>query len=214
MAYARRRYESQGAVARQLHDMWWHKTGEWLDPEVWDPIMAGWVKEFRQPILVDAVQLVVAAAVRKGAVAKIDDLPRFAKVLHEDDIEPGRGQCYLVRGRMRSKYRLVEEDDPLLLQVLIRAMRKGVTIDAMYEAIAEQSTLRDCLYYLGIDPNEYQDLGKQKSELIFLDGDSAEFALWDAYSRRTTGRGIPLNSRGGWYFPTRLPPPLEVKKKS
>ena len=212
MAYARRRYESLGAIARQLHEMWWHKTGQWLEPEVWDPIIENWVKQFRQPVLADAIQRVVATAVLKRSVPDVENVPKFAKVLQADDKEPGMGDCYLVRGKIRLKYRMVEEEDPKLLEVLANAMRRGVTAAAMYEAVAQQNTLRDCLFAMGIDPNEYQDLGKQKDGLIFLDGNSLEFLLWDAYTRKMTGRGVPLNSLGGWYFPTKLPPPYDATK--
>jgi hypothetical protein len=52
-------------VARQLHEMWWHKTGEWLDPEIWDPVFAGLIKEFGQPVLADAIQRVKERSVWK-----------------------------------------------------------------------------------------------------------------------------------------------------
>jgi hypothetical protein len=84
--------------------------------------------------------------------------------------------------------------------------KKGVPADDMHTAVEENDTLRDCLAAIGIDPKEYGDLGRQTCELIFVRGDTPAFKLWDAYSRKQTGRGVPMNSRFGWYFPSELPP--------
>jgi hypothetical protein len=32
-----------------------------------------------------------------------------------------------------------------------------------------------------------------------------EFRAWQRHLVATTGRGTPVNNRGGWYFPSKLP---------
>src|SRR5438046_10724826 len=64
--------------ARQLHEMWWHKTGQWLDPDIWDPVWAGWIKQFGKPVLTDAIQQIKERSVWKNGVPNIHDVPRFA----------------------------------------------------------------------------------------------------------------------------------------
>ena len=159
------RHGQFAGLASLLWEMWWYKTGEELDPEM-DRVLIGWIKQYGQPILVDAILQVVAASVRKHSVPDIEDVPRYAKVVQADDREPGMGDCYLARGQMRIKYRLVEEEDSKLLQLLADAMRKGVPTDEFFEAIEENETLRDCLAALGIDPKEYEGLGRQKIPLV------------------------------------------------
>jgi hypothetical protein len=88
-------------MARQFREMWWYKTGEWLDPEIWDPVLVDWIKEFGQPVLVDAILQVKERSVLKNSVPNTNDVPRFAKVLQADDREPGMGDCYLMRGQVR-----------------------------------------------------------------------------------------------------------------
>jgi hypothetical protein len=194
-------------VARQLHEMWWHKTGEWLDPEIWDTVFAGWIKEFGQPVLADAIQQVKERSVWNRSVPKISDVPFFAKVLQADDREPGIGACYFVRGQMRKKYYRDDEEDEKVLALLAKAMRRGVPADGMYTAVEENDNLRDCLAAIGIDPKEYEHIGRQTSKLIFVRRDTPAFKMWDAHYRKETGRGVPMNSRFGWYFPSEFPPP-------
>jgi hypothetical protein len=193
-------------VARQLHEMWSHKTGEWLDPEIWIPVFAGWIKEYGQPVLADAIQQVKERSVWKRSAPKISDVPKFAKVLQADEREPGMGACYFVRGEMRKKYYGDDEEDAKLLVLLAKAMRRGVSADEMYTAVEENNNLRNCLAAIGSDPKEYEDLGRQPSKLIFVRGDTPAFKMWDAHYRKETGRGVPLNSRFGWYFPSEFPP--------
>jgi hypothetical protein len=116
------------------------------------------------------------------------------------------GPCYFVRGEMRKKYYRDDEEVEKILALLAKAMRKGVPTDDMYAAVEENDNLRDCLAAIGIDPKEYEDLGGQTSRLIFVRGDTPAFKMWDAHYRKETGRGIPMNSRFGWYFPSEFPP--------
>ncbi|WP_342724205.1 hypothetical protein AAFG07_34815 [Bradyrhizobium sp. B097] len=123
-----------------------------------------------------------------------------------DDRDPGMGDRYLARGQMRIMYRLVEEEDPKLLQLVADAMRKGVPTDDFFETIEENETLRDCLAALGIDPKECEGLGREKTPLVFVSGDSPAFKMWEAHYRKEAGHGVPLNNRFGWYFPSEYPP--------
>jgi hypothetical protein len=35
---------------------------------------------------------------------------------------------------------------------------------------------------------------------------TAEWRAWQRHLQATTGRGSPVDKRGGWHFPSRLPP--------
>jgi hypothetical protein len=200
MANGRGRQDGQFAGrVRQLCEMWWQKTNEDLDPAIWDRVLIGWIKQFNQAQLADAIQRVVAKAIWNKGSPNILDVPYFAKVLQADDREPGMGNCYFVRGAMRKKYYRDDEGDKKLLALLAEAMRRGVSADEMYTAVEENDNLRDCLGALGIDPKDYEGLGRQSSKLIFVRGDTPAFKMWDDQYRKETGRGVPLNSRFGWY---------------
>jgi hypothetical protein len=41
---------------------------------------------------------------------------------------------------------------------------------------------------------------------VFIKEDDPEWPIWNAYLRKTTGRGAPMNKHFGWFFPSRLPP--------
>jgi hypothetical protein len=44
------------------------------------------------------------------------------------------------------------------------------------------------------------------SEQVWLHERSPEWRCWQRHLVATTGRGTPMDSRGGWHFPSKLPP--------
>ena len=49
-----------------------------------------------------------------------------------------------------------------------------------------------------------------RSERVWLPERSPEWRCWQRHLLATTGRGTPMDSRGGWHFPSKLPPLSEV----
>ena len=49
-----------------------------------------------------------------------------------------------------------------------------------------------------------------RPEQVWLHERTAEWRCWQRHLVATTGRGTPMDSRGGWHFPSKLPP-LEVE---
>jgi hypothetical protein len=45
-----------------------------------------------------------------------------------------------------------------------------------------------------------------RSTRIFIREGTAEWRAWQGHLLATTGRGSPVDKRGGWHFPSRLPP--------
>lgn len=156
MADGRRRQGfALAAVARQVSEMWWNKTGQDLDPAVWHRLIFGWIKHFGGGILFDALQEVVVAAHRRSAKPDFADVPSYARVLRANEDEPGSGDCYLVRGSLRKFY--CAEDNKRILDLLLKAMRSGVSKRAMDAAVAQSDNLDDFLSRIGIDPREYYE---------------------------------------------------------
>lgn len=97
MADGRRRQGfALAAVARQVSEMWWNKTGQDLDPAVWHRLIFG------------------------------------------------------------SKF-YCAEDNKRILDLLLKAMRSGVSKRAMDAAVAQSDNLDDFLSRIGIDPREYYE---------------------------------------------------------
>ena len=141
----------------------------------------------------------------------ISDVPKYAAVEQADEREPGMRDCYFARGRMRQKF-YYEADDNEALSLLRRAMRAGVSPSAMHQAIDESNTLEDCFVALGIDRFVFRiAMGHPIVDLlpkrqVFIREEDPEWPTWNAYLRKTTGKGAPMNKHFGWYFPTRVPP--------
>ena len=209
-----------GAAARQLRKMWEYKTGARLGP-AWDPAFHGWIERSGFPLVADAVQLVVVPRYDengKRVSPIVTEVPKYAVVLQEDEAEPGMRECYLVRGLMRKKFYCEEQDDEIL-DLLRRAMRAGVTPSHMRNAVAENDVLEDCFATLGIDRTEFRIamghpiVDRPARHLVFIRESDPEWPLWDAYLRKTTGKGAPMNKHFGWYFPSRLPPAVGPTKR-
>jgi hypothetical protein len=45
-----------------------------------------------------------------------------------------------------------------------------------------------------------------RPEQVFIRENTPEWRAWQKHLIATRGRGTPVDSRGGWYFPSRLPP--------
>jgi hypothetical protein len=213
-------------AARQLREMWEHKdwTEEPLGPG-WNAAFSDWIKKFGFSRVADAV--LMASVPRTSEDGErlprdIRDVPKYAAVERAEDREPGMKQCYLARGHMRHKF-YYEEDDNEVLNLLRQAMRAGVTASAMHEAVDENDTLEDCFLAIGIERWEFRvAMGHPIADLptklqVFIRVEDPEWRVWDAHLRRTTGKGSPISQRGGWYFPSRLPPsdvpPKKMKRK-
>jgi hypothetical protein len=208
------------ASARQLREMWEHKTGDRLG-SAWDPAFLDWIKKHGFGLVADAVQGVAASrysADGERVSPNIRDVPKYAAVLHADEAEPGMLDCYLIRGRMRKKF-YCDEDDGDILALLRTAMRAGVPASQMRSAVDENETLEDCFVALGVDRTEFRitmqhpidDLSLRRR--VFVREDEPEWRLWDDHLRKTTGRGSPMNKHFGWYFPARTPPGDEATKR-
>lgn len=44
---------------------------------------------------------------------------------------------------------------------------------------------------------------------IYLKAESPQLAAWDSYSKATKGRGLPRDSKGGWWVASEWPPQME-----
>lgn len=209
-------------AALQLRKMWEHKV--WDDKPLgpgWNAAFADWIKEFGFSRVADAVQMASAPRFSEDGdrlPPDIRDVPKYAAVERAEDREPGMKACYLVRGRMRLKF-YHEEDDNEVLKLLKRAMRAGVSASAMHDGVVQNTTLEDCFASMGIDRTEFRiamghpiDL-RLKANLVFVRVEDPEWRLWDAYLRKNTGKGAPI-VRGGWNFPSRLPPSGSPRKRS
>lgn len=217
------RYDFEApSAAHQLRAMWEYKAwdNEPLGPG-WNDAFADWIKKFGFGRVADAVQMASAPRFSedgKRLPCNVRDVPRYAAVEWADDQEPGMKDCYLVRGRMYLKF-FYEEHDNEVLKLLRRAMRAGVSASAMHDAVDENEALEDCFAAMGIDRTEFRfAMGHpivelRPKDLVFVRVEDAEWRIWDAYLRRTTGKGAPINRNGGWYFPSRLPPTDPVPKK-
>lgn len=200
-------------AARQLREMWERKTGERLGP-AWDPAFLDWIKKWGYSLVADAVQSVAASGYSEDDERQppnIRDVPRYAAVEQADEAEPGMGQCYLVRGKMRTKF-FCRDSDEDVLRLLRTALRAGVRPSAMHKAVAENNTLEDCFGDLDIGRTEFRiAMGHPIFDApvkgrVFIRFDEEEWKLWDSHKRKTTGKGLPMNKDFGWFFPTRLPP--------
>jgi hypothetical protein len=45
----------------------------------------------------------------------------------------------------------------------------------------------------------------KRPEQVFIREGTPEWRAWQRHLVATTGRGTPMDSRGGWYFPSKLP---------
>lgn len=210
------------AAARQLREMWEHKAcvDRPLGP-AWNEVFADWIKRFGFGRVADAVQLASVPRFSEHGERlppDVRDVPKYAAVQRADDRDPGMKDCYLVRGRMRLKF-YCDENDSEVLTLLRRALHAGVSPSAMHGAVDENYMLEDCFATIGIERWEFRlamghpivDL--RRSNQVFVRMEELEWRIWDAHLRRTTGRGSPINRQGGWYFPSRLPPPDGPTKK-
>jgi hypothetical protein len=195
-----------------LRMMWQRKTGERL-PKVWDAAFQSWIEAYGMSFVEDAIQRVVADTwdpeTETRKTPNIRDVPRYATVYHAEEAEPGMRDCYLVRGRIRRKFYV--SDDVELLGILRDAMRSGMSAAAMHGAVTCNETFEGCCADLGVGCIEFKEIFGGADPLpvpdkVFIREDEPEWRLWDAYLRRTTGKGAPMNRRFGWLFPSRLPP--------
>jgi len=145
------------AAARQLREMWEYKTRERLGPN-WDPAFLNWIKKWGFGLVADAVQTVAVSGYSEDGERQspnIRDVPRYAAVEQAEAAEPGMRDCYLVRGRMRKKFRSDDSDDDML--GLLRAkMRAGISASEMHGAVDESETLEDCFSAMGVDRTEFR----------------------------------------------------------
>ncbi|WP_439370729.1 hypothetical protein [Bradyrhizobium sp. DASA03120] len=206
-----------------LREMWENKT--WPDEPLgpgWTDAFVDWIGEFGLARVADAVQMACKPRFSEDGERlppDIGDVPRYAAVERAEDREPGMKACYLVRGRMRLKFYSSEDDDEIL-KLLKRVMRPGVAEHSMNDAVDETDTLEDCFAAMGVDRAEFRiamghpivDFGLNGK--VFVRTEDPEWRIWDAYLCRTTGKGAPISRRGGWYFPSRLPPADAVPKKA
>ncbi|MES5481529.1 hypothetical protein QMZ05_02150 [Bradyrhizobium sp. INPA03-11B] len=201
------------SAARWLRETWEHKTGERL-PQVWDAAFLDWIQRYTLPLVTDAIQSVGVAGYSDDGERRapnIRDVPKYAAVEQAEASEPGMRQCYFVRGRMRKKY-FCGDNDEVVLELLRRVKRAGVTGFDMDRAVDDCETLEDCFAALGMDRGEFRvamghpvvDLPPR--ERVYIKEDDPEWPLWNAYLRKKTGRGAPMNKHFGWFFPSRLPP--------
>lgn len=136
----------------------------------------------------------------------IRDVPKYAAVERVEDREPGMKTCYLIRGRMRLKF-YYEESDNEVLGLLRRAMRAGVSLSAMNDAVDNTTTLEDCFVEMGIDRTEFRIamghpiVNLRSTRRFFVREEYPEWRLWDAYLRRWTGKGAPISRQVAGIFP-------------
>jgi hypothetical protein len=81
-----------GPAARQLREMWEHKTGDRLGP-AWDPAFSDWIKKSSFSLVADAIQRVAAPRYSedgKRVAPNLGEVPKYAVVLQADEAEPGR----------------------------------------------------------------------------------------------------------------------------
>jgi hypothetical protein len=209
---AAKEYQQTG-TGRRLREMWEHKTGERLGP-AWDAAFMNWVDAYGLPLVIDAMQDVADSAHRQNNTLppaqrqppKIQSVPAYAAVECAEAADPGMRDCYLVRGRMRSKFYGADAGE--IIAVLGRLMRDGMSASAMHKAVDDTDTLEDCCAALGVDKSEFQEIfgAPVINHQVFVREDEPAWRLWDAHLRKTTGKGPPMNKHFGWYFPTKLPP--------
>lgn len=201
------------AAARRLREMWEHKTEERLGT-VWDAAFEGWIEKCGYARVADAVQRVVAKRyidLRAGRPpTDVGSVLRYAMVLRAEDREPGSLDCYMIRGRMREKF-YMEEDENVIATLLY----SGRSARAMHRAVDENDTLEGF----------YADIGVERSPLprflenvvpgkVLVRESDPEWPLWVDYYRKTRGQSPPMNKQFGWYFPSRLPPADFSSKRS
>jgi hypothetical protein len=127
--------------------------------------------------------------------------------------------CYLVRGRLRQKFRC-KADDSEVLGLLRRAMRSGVSPSAMHQAVDENNTLEECFVSMGIERLEFRKAMDRPivdfplNGQVFIRESDLEWPIWSAFWRRTRGVGAPMNKHFGWFFPSRLPPTEPHSKRA
>ncbi|MGY8663506.1 hypothetical protein Q3C01_14185 [Bradyrhizobium sp. UFLA05-109] len=200
-------------AAQRLREMWEHKTGERL-PQVWDAALSDWIQRYTLPLVIDAIQSVGVAGYSENGERRapdIRDVPKYAAVEQAEANEPGMRHCYFVRGRMRKRY-FCDDSDEEVLELLRRVMRDRATRSDMDRSVDDCETLEDCFAALGMDRGEFRvAMGHPVVDLplrdrVFIKEDDPEWPIWNAYLRKTTGKGAPMNKHFGWFFPSRLPP--------
>jgi hypothetical protein len=203
--------------------MWERKA--WVDAPLgpdWDDVFADWIERFGLERVADAVQMASIARISKDgrrSPPDIRDIPKYAAVEMAEDREPGMRACHFVRGRMRLKFYCAENDNEVL-SLLMRAMRAGVSEPAMNDIVDDSSTLEDCFAAMGIDKTEFRTAMKHPivdplpRNTVFIATEDREWPIWNAHLRKTTGKDAPINKRGGWYFPSRLPPSDPPRRRS
>lgn len=208
------------AAARSVREMWQHKTGEYL-PSTWDPTIINWVERFGLPLVSDAVQAVADSGFSedgKRHPAAVLDIPRYATVEQAEAAEPGMKDCYFIRGRMREKFYTKDDEGPII-GFLSEVMRGGMSVSAMHQAVDDNETLEDCFAQLGVDRTVFRVamghpiVDRPVRHQVFISEHEPEWRLWDAYLRKTTGRGSPMNKHFGWHFPTRTPPVEQTPRR-
>lgn len=211
-----------GAVS-QLRQLWENKTHADRPLPAWQNAALGnWIGNFGFAAVADAIQTVTAPRFSEGGeriIPDINDVPRFAAVEQAEAREPGMKVCYLIRGLMREKFYFQEEENEALL-LLRQAMRAGVSVSVMHEALENNDTIEDFFLAIGIERHEFRiAMGQpvvdlKRKEEIFISMEDPEWPAWDAYWRKTKGVGAPLNKNFGWFFDSLNPPDNQQKKRN
>jgi len=153
--------ESTRASARVLREMWEHKTDERLSA-AWEGPLVSAIEKYGYSHMEDALQAVAARLLRhlrssaEPPPVSIGDVVAYAAVSHADELEPGVGECYLIRGHVRKKF--IGGDDGEMLAALLNAMRNGMSVSAMHKALDENDTLEDCFAALGVERSPLLDI--------------------------------------------------------
>ena len=96
-------------------------------------------------------------------------------------------------------------------------MRRGMSAATMHAAVTRNETFEGCCGDLGVGAVEFRHIFGGEllpvEEKVFIRENEPEWRLWDAYLRRTTGKGPPMNQRFGWFFPSKVPPPDEPARR-
>jgi hypothetical protein len=103
-----------------------------------------------QQVADSAHRLDNALPVSERQPPNIRSVPAYAAVEHAEAAEPGMRDCYLVRGRMRTKF--YGGDDGEIMAVLREVMRTGMSASAMHKAVDDTRLLHGSFF---IHKHEY-----------------------------------------------------------
>jgi len=206
----------QAINVRALSDMWLYKTGEDLG-RAWDAVIDKWLRVFGFGLLADCIQKV---AIKGYPAPDILDVARYAAVIFADDERPGMTQCYLMRGRIIKKFSYYTwdfENRQRLLNLLAEAViERGLAFGVVHKAIDRSETLEQFVEELaglsvqGSAPMTQPSFSAScRRSSVFVRAGTPEWDAWQSYKHRTTGKGTPMDSQFGWYFPTQFPPEVD-----